>query len=56
MRKVIPFLSSVVIMAVLTLVQRLFLVRSDTGKQWAVMAVWFGLCNRSFPILSTTRE
>ena len=23
----------------------LFLVESDTGKQWAVMARWFGLCN-----------
>jgi len=32
-------------MAVLTLLQGLFLVESDTGKQWAVMAMWFGLCN-----------
>jgi hypothetical protein len=42
MRKVTPFLSSVVIIAVLTLLQGL----SDTGKEWAVMAMWFGLCNR----------
>lgn len=45
MQKVTPFLSSVAIMAFLTLVQRLFLVHSDTGKQWAVMAMWFALCN-----------
>ncbi len=45
MRKVIPFLSSVAIMAALILVQRLFLVQSDTGKQWAVLAMWFGLCD-----------
>jgi hypothetical protein len=42
MRKVTPFLSSVVIMAVLTLLQGL----SDTGQEWAVMAMWFGFCNR----------
>jgi hypothetical protein len=41
MRKVTPFLSSVVIMAVLTLLQGL----SDTGQEWAVMGMWFGLCN-----------
>ena len=45
MRKVIPFLSSVAIMTMLTLRQRLFVVQSDRGKQWAVMAMWFGLCN-----------
>jgi hypothetical protein len=45
MRKVTPFLSSVAIMIVLSLLQRLFLVESDIGKQWAVVAVWFGLCN-----------
>jgi hypothetical protein len=45
MRKVTPFLSSVAIMAVLTLLQRLFLVQSDTGKQWAIVVMWFGLCN-----------
>src|SRR5579863_1411640 len=45
MRKVIPFLSSVAIMVVLTFHQRLFLVQTDSGKQWADMAMWFGLCN-----------
>jgi hypothetical protein len=45
MRKVIPFLSSVAIMAVLTLRQRLFLVQSDGGRQWAVMATCFGFAN-----------
>jgi hypothetical protein len=45
MRKMIPFLSAVAIMAVLSLRQRLFLVQSDTGRQWAVMAMWFGLCD-----------
>ena len=45
MRKLSLFLSSVAIMAVLTFLQGLFLVESDTGKQWAVMARWFGLCN-----------
>jgi len=45
LRKVTPFLSSLAIMAVLTLLQRMFLVQSDIGKQWAVMAMWFGLCN-----------
>jgi hypothetical protein len=44
MRKVIPFLSSVAIMAVLTLRQRMFLVQSDSGRQWAVMAPWFEFC------------
>lgn len=45
MGKMIPTLSSVAIMAVLSLRQRLFLVQSDTGRQWAVMAIWFGLCD-----------
>jgi hypothetical protein len=45
MQKMIPFLSAVAIMVVLTLLQRLFLAQSDTGEQWAVMAMWFGLCN-----------
>jgi hypothetical protein len=45
MRRVIPLLWPVAIMAALTLLQRLFLVEADSGKQWAVMAAWFGLCN-----------
>jgi hypothetical protein len=44
MRKATPFLLWVAIMGVLTLLQRLFLVQSDTDKQWALMAMWFGLC------------
>jgi hypothetical protein len=43
-QKVIVFLLSIAIMAVLTLVQRLYLPHRDTGKQWAVLAAWFGLC------------
>ncbi len=45
MRKVTPFLVPVAVMAVLSLLERLFLVESDIAKQWAIVAVWFGLCN-----------
>jgi hypothetical protein len=44
MQKAIVFLLSIAIVAVLTLVQRLYLPHRDTGKQWAVMEAWFGLC------------
>jgi hypothetical protein len=43
-QKLITFSLSIAIMAVLTLVQRLYLPHRDTGKQWTVMAAWFGLC------------
>jgi hypothetical protein len=43
-RKVTIFLLSIAVMAVLTLVQRLYLPHRDTGKQWAILAAWFGIC------------
>jgi len=45
MRKVNLFLSAVAIIAVLTLVRRFYLDQSDTGKAWALMCKWFGLCD-----------
>jgi hypothetical protein len=45
MRKVNLFLSAVAIIAVLTILQRFYLDQSDTGKAWAVMGKWFGLCD-----------
>lgn len=38
------FLLSLVVMASLIVVQRFYLSRSDTGKPWALMSAWFGLC------------
>jgi len=40
MRKMTALLAAVVFMAALTVVQRLFLNQSDTGKEWALMAAW----------------
>jgi hypothetical protein len=37
-------LLSLVVMASLIVVQRFYLSRSDTGKPWALMSAWFGLC------------
>lgn len=45
MRKATRFFWSFAIMTVLTVVQRLFLVRTDTGKQWAIMTMWSELCS-----------
>ena len=44
MRKLIMFLLAVAIMSFLIFLQRFFLDQSDTGKEWALMAAWFGLC------------
>jgi len=45
MRKMTTLLAAVVFMAALTVVQRLFLDQSDTGKEWALMAAWCWLYN-----------
>ena len=44
MRKLVMFLFAVAIMSLLIFLQRFFLDQSDTGKEWALMATWFGLC------------
>jgi len=44
-RKVTILLSTFAIMIVLTVLQRFFLDQSDAGKEWALVAAWFGLWN-----------
>jgi len=45
---VVVFLLSIVLITHITLVQRIYLTRSDTGKEWKAFAVWFGLSECSY--------
>ena len=48
MWRIATFVSAVVIMAALSLI--VFLVeKADTGEEWAVMAIWFSLCDWLLP-------
>jgi hypothetical protein len=43
LNKAIAFFLSIVIIVHLTLVQRFYLSRSNSGKEWRVLTIWFGL-------------
>jgi hypothetical protein len=41
--RLVAFLLAMLVMTHIALVQRFYLSRSDTGKQWAALAAWFEL-------------
>jgi|HubBroStandDraft_5_1064220.scaffolds.fasta_scaffold51705_1 hypothetical protein len=48
MWKAVTFVSAVATMAMLALL--IFLVeKADTGAEWTLLAMWFGLCDRLLP-------